>query len=153
LADALDRAFVAAAHILFVLYRPWWPGLKAKEEAFVQEFPAAQRWDGVWFAGADWIDVRRVFSLRDRLGRDAAGVWLLGTCNNLSRLADALKRANFHTDPLLFVAAECASAIACALVLDEGGSSAVFVKLADDTVGPIESLVAAVAASASRRDA
>jgi hypothetical protein len=106
----------------------------------------------VWFAAADWTSVLRIFGLRDRLGRDAAGVWLLGTCNDPSRLVDALKGANVFSDPLLFVAAECASAIASALVLEEGGSSAVMVRLGDATVRPIEGLVAAVAASASRRE-
>jgi hypothetical protein len=142
LAGVVDRILEYSGDIAFVIYRPWWPGLTRKIGAFHHVFGDTID-EGAQVSIAPMTSglVNRTLSLRDELGGDGAGLWVIGACDDKKRLRSSFTDWSLGGDPPIFLAAGLMQTATAALALDEGAISALFVSLDKPVFGAISDLV------------
>ena len=128
IAAELDALFEASGRAGYVVYWPWWPGLKKKIASFRAVFPhGSGNFEQVAVQSLTDGFAATVLSLRASIGDATGGTWVFGVGEEIGALSDALDRVA-RSDPYS-TGVDLIGASAATIVLDEGGLSVLLVNL------------------------
>lgn len=154
LSSLLDEAFEASGKEGFIWFRPWLPGVEAKQAAFQSAFSTAIKLtvDPLPFVVSDGRHIAsEALALRDSIGGSRSGVWICGGAESSEAVHRSFVDAGALTEPTPFLAAAAIQHIGGALSIDEGGSTTLFLHLSSKRIEALaDRCIAALWASADK---